>query len=134
MCVRVHKNGAWLSVNNLVNCRGMMNYHNRKFKPVSNSDNGEVSSDMVFHYRQSEHILTCDYEGSNIAKGHLIGTVESDGVIQMRYHQVNTNGELMTGVCTSTPEVMDNGKVRLHEEWQWTSGDGSKGSSVLEEI
>jgi hypothetical protein len=29
---------------------------------------------------------------------------------------------------------MENGKIRLYEEWQWTSGDQSKGSSILEEI
>jgi len=40
----------------------------------------------------------------------------------------------MTGVCRSVPEVMSNGKIRLHETWQWTSGDGSGGSSVLGEI
>lgn len=111
-----------------------INYNNRKFKPVSNSDNGEVSNDMVFHYKQSENVLTCEYEGSNIIKGHLIGLVAENGSIEMRYHQVNKNGELMTGVCNSIPELMNNGKVRLREEWQWTSGNKSKGNSVLEEI
>jgi hypothetical protein len=52
----------------------------------------------------------------------------------MRYHHVNTSGELMTGVCVSTPEVLPTGKVRLHEKWQWTSGDQSKGESIIEEI
>jgi hypothetical protein len=51
----------------------------------------------------------------------------------MRYHHVNTNGELMTGICRSTPELLPSGKIRLHEEWQWTSGDGSKGKSIVEE-
>lgn len=27
----------------------------------------------------------------------------------------------------------ENGKVRLHEEWEWTSRDRSKGKSILEE-
>ena len=33
----------------------------------------------------------------------------------MRYHQVNDRGELMTGVCRSTPEVLPDGRIRLHE-------------------
>ena len=111
-----------------------INYNNKKFKPVANSDNGEVSSDMVFHYQQTDNVLTCTYEGKNIIKGHLIGLVDENGCIEMRYHQINTNGELMTGICSSTPESMDNGKIRLHESWQWTSGDQSKGNSILEEI
>ncbi len=110
-----------------------IDYDNRKFRPVSNSENGEVSSDMIFHYQQTGKVLTCTYEGKNIIKGHLIGLVDESGCIQMAYHQVNKNGELMTGVCHSKPELI-NGKIRLREEWQWTSGDKSKGVSILDEI
>ena len=48
--------------------------------------------------------------------------------------KVNDKGELMTGVCRSVPELMPEGRIRLHETWRWTSGDGSSGRSVLEEI
>ncbi|MDG1476505.1 MAG: n-acetylglutamate synthase [Vicingaceae bacterium] len=112
----------------------MINYNNRKFKPISNSENGEVSSDMVFHYEQKENVLTCTYKGQNIIKGHLIGLVDDNGCIEMKYHQINKNDELMTGTCHSKPERMENGKIRLHEIWQWTSGDQSSGDSILEEI
>ena len=40
----------------------------------------------------------------------------------------------MTGICNSAPRIMTSGKIRLHENWQWTSGDLSKGESILEEI
>ncbi|MCL5127029.1 n-acetylglutamate synthase [Algibacter sp. L4_22] len=98
------------------------------------SKNSEVSSSAVFGYKQEGSIITCAYRDSSIISGHLIGLVENDGSINMRYHQINANGELMTGICNSTPEIMSNGKIRLHEKWQWTSGDLSKGTSVLEEI
>ena len=111
-----------------------MNYNNKKFKPVSNSENGEISSDMIFHYEQTGKILTCNYQGIKILKGHLIGLVDDVGNINMKYHQINQNGVLMTGTCNSRPELLKNGKIRLHEEWQWTSGDKSKGKSILEEI
>ncbi len=111
-----------------------MNYNNKKFKPTFNSENGEVSSDMIFHYEQTGSILTCNYHGIKILKGHLIGLVDEHGNIHMNYHQINQNGELMTGVCTSKPEHLKNGKIRLHEVWEWTSGDKSKGKSTLEEL
>jgi hypothetical protein len=111
-----------------------MNYQNKMFKPVQNSENAETSSDTVFKYQQDGNILTSKYSGGKIVKGHLIGLVDENGVIEMRYHQVNLKGELMTGICTSTPEVMENGKIRLHEDWKWTSGDLSNGKSILEEI
>ena len=111
-----------------------MNYHNRTFRPISNTENGETSAETLFNYRQDGNILTAEYQGGDIVKGHLIGLVDEKGNIDMRYHQVNTAGKLMTGICYSRPERLPNGKIRLHETWEWTSGDYSKGESVLEEV
>jgi hypothetical protein len=111
-----------------------MNYHNKKFRPLSNTENGETSEETIFHYRQSGTILTCEYAGGKIIKGQLIGIVDAQGNIDMRYQQINTSGQLMTGICRSTPEISASGKIRLHESWQWTSGDHSHGLSVLEEV
>lgn len=111
-----------------------MNYHNKKFRPVQNTENGETSAETIFHYKQEGNILTSEYAGGKIVKGHLIGLVDEAGAIDMRYHQVNDQGELMTGTCQSKPEVLPNGKIRLHETWRWTSGDESAGSSIIEEI
>ncbi len=111
----------------------MINYNNKVFSPVSSTDNGETSSETIFLYQQNGNILTAEYKGGKIKTGHLIGLVDENGNINMRYHQVNENGELMTGFCHSKPEILTNGKIRLHEEWEWTSGDYSKGTSILEE-
>lgn len=111
-----------------------INYHNRKFRTISNSNNGATSSDTEFHYKQIGNIVFADYLGGSIRYGHLIGIVNEYGTIDMRYHQVNTAGDLMTGICQSHPEILSNGKIRLHESWQWTSGDWSKGESIVEEI
>lgn len=111
-----------------------MNYHNKQFRPVSNTENGETSAETLFLYQQNGNILTCTYTGGRIITGHLIGLVDAAGNIDMRYHQVNEKGELMTGFCHSRPEILPDGRIRLHETWQWTSGDGSAGSSVLEEV
>lgn len=112
----------------------MIDYHGKTFRPVENSENGETSGETLFHYQQQGNILTAEYSGGEIKYGHLIGLVDDFGNIDMRYHQINKKGELMTGICNSRPELLENGKIRLHETWQWTSGDGSQGSSVLEEV
>lgn len=111
-----------------------MNYHDKKFRPISNTENGETSNETLFHYKQVGNILSSEYAGGKIKYGHLIGLVDNAGKIEMRYHQVNESGELMTGICSSTPEMLANGKIRLHESWEWTSGDRSKGESIIEEI
>ena len=111
-----------------------MNYNDKIFRPTSNTKNGETSSETIFHYKQVDNVLTSEYSGGKIKKGHLIGLVDKNGNIEMRYHQVNDKGELMTGICKSKPEILENGKIRLHESWEWTSGDKSKGQSIIEEI
>lgn len=111
-----------------------MNYNTKKFRPIENTLNAETSEETVFEYLQTGNVLTSTYKGGQIVSGHLIGLVHYNGNIEMRYHQVNTKGELMTGICFSKPELLSNGKIRLHETWQWTSGDKSRGKSVLEEI
>lgn len=112
----------------------MINYNNKTFRPISNTENGETSIETVFHYSQNGNVLTSEYAGGRIIKGHLIGLVDEEGNIDMRYHQVNDKGELMTGRCLSKPEILENGKIRLHENWQWTSGNKSKGQSIIEEV
>lgn len=111
----------------------MIDYNGKIFRPIVNSENGETSSETVFQYTQIGNILTSEYSGGKIKKGHLIGLVDENGHIDMRYHQVNINDEIMTGICKSKPEILENGKIRLHESWQWTSGDKSNGESIIEE-
>jgi len=111
----------------------MINYDNRIFNPISNSENGEVDLSMQFVYKQTGNILTSSYSGGRIRSGHLIALVDEAGSLDMRYHQINIQGEMMTGICKSTPEIMPNGKIRLYEKWKWTAGDFSEGESILEE-
>lgn len=111
-----------------------MNYHGKKFRTVRNSSNGETSPDTIFHYEQEGNIVFATYSGGSVKLGHLIGLVDEEGNIDMRYHQVNTKNELMTGTCHSQPEVLKNGKLLLRETWSWTSGDKTSGTSIVEEL
>lgn len=111
----------------------MINYNNKIFRPVSNTENGETSGETVFVYKQEGNIITSEYSGGKIIKGHLIGLVDTAGNITMRYHQVNDKGEIMAGFCNSVPTLLPNGKIQLHETWEWITGDLSKGNSVIEE-
>jgi hypothetical protein len=112
----------------------MINYNNKVFVPLSNSENGEVDLAMRFVYQQTGNIVTSTYAGGRIRSGHLIALVDERGNLDMRYHQVNNKGEITTGICQSTPEQLPGGKIRMHEKWQWTSGDCSEGESLLEEL
>ncbi|MEE9371955.1 MAG: hypothetical protein V3V00_02780 [Saprospiraceae bacterium] len=112
----------------------MVNYNGKKFKLLKSSSNSEIDESTIFHYHQEDFLLYGTYNGKNIKYGNLIGKVAKNGEIDMRYHQMNDNGELMTGICYSKAEINEDGKIILHEKWQWTSGDKSKGTSMLIEI
>ena len=93
-----------------------MNYHNKRFRPVTNTPNGEVSEDLVCEYQQEGYIVTCQYQGSRIVMGQLIGLVDEEGNIDMRYHQVNAQGRLMTGICFHLPngwEMVKSGYMKI---------------------
>lgn len=109
-------------------------YNNKTFRSVTNTSNGEVSGDTLFHYHQKDQIVWAEYSGGSIVKGFLIATLRVDNGLDMRYQHVNTQGELMTGHCQSTPEQLPDGRIRLHERWQWTSGDHSSGESIVDEV
>lgn len=109
-------------------------YGGRLFRPIETTKSSHTNEDTIFKYEQKDFMVTATYSGGDIRFGQMIGTVEEDGTLNMRYQHVTKTGELMTGYCTTTPELLPNGKLRLHEKWRWTCGHRAKGRSILEEM
>ena len=94
-------------------------------------EGGDVGPETEFRFRQSGDMIWGRYSGGGIRLGFLVGT--SDGTtLRFRYTQLTALGETATGSSTDVIEVLDDGRVRLHESWAWDSRSGS-GTSVLEE-
>ena len=111
-----------------------MNLHQKQFRSLQNSDNGEVSGDTLFLYQQNGNIISATYQGGSILQGHLLGKMFDDHHLEFVYHHLNTDMELMTGQCSSYPGLNEQGKIILREFWQWTCKDQSKGESVIMEV
>jgi hypothetical protein len=109
-----------------------IDYDGRRFRSVENSAGGEVDAATTFDYHQVGDVVWATYGGGGIRFGTLVALVAADGCLDMRYQHVNAAGQLMTGRCRSTPELLPDGRLRLHEDWQWTSG--SSGRSIIEEV
>jgi hypothetical protein len=77
----------------------MINYHDRRFVPVSNGANGEVSPEVVFHSQQTGRIVTCRYSGGRIVSGQLFGLVDTEGRLDMHDHQSGVVGGAVSGGC-----------------------------------
>ncbi|MEP6712228.1 MAG: hypothetical protein ABJA37_07430 [Ferruginibacter sp.] len=111
----------------------MINYHLKKFRGLSNTSNGEADAGTAF-YQQKDNMITATYSGGSILSGQLIVIVNENGSLNMRYQHINNKNELMTGRFISTPQILSNWRLRLHEKWQWTGGNCSKGEYVIEEF
>jgi hypothetical protein len=111
-----------------------ISYDGRRFVSVENSEAGEVGEGTVFHYRQRGPVVWATYEGGRVRFGTLVAACDEAGKLDMRYSHVNASGALMTGRCRSIPETLPDGRLRLHESWQWTCGDFASGQSIVEEV
>jgi hypothetical protein len=107
--------------------------NNKTFRSTSNSSNGEVSEESILTYFQQDNIIWAEYGGGQIVKGFLIGKIVDDH-LELNYQHINRENELMTGKCVSYLEIMENGKIRLKEYWQWTCKDNSNGESIISEV
>lgn len=104
----------------------------RTFAGIANTGDGEVGRSTRFHYRESDGVISAEYAGGDIQRGYLVGTRDGD-VLHFRYVHLATDGTTSSGRCTSTVDVLDDGRLRLHESWAWESRAGS-GNSVAEEV
>ncbi|MEO6714247.1 MAG: hypothetical protein ABIM89_12565 [Mycobacteriales bacterium] len=102
----------------------------REFVVVENAV-GEVDAATVFSYQEKDGVVSARYEGGAIRLGYLVGTRSGDN-LDFRYVHLGATGETSSGRCLSRIEVLDDGRLRLHEDWSWESRDGS-GTSVVEE-
>jgi len=112
----------------------MLNYDGKRFRSIANSADGDVGDGTIFEYRQRKDIVWATYAGGGVRFGTLIAIADESGQLEMRYQHVSDCGELRTGRCTSRPSILADGRIRVEETWQWTSGGNGTGTSVIEEL
>ena len=112
------------------------NYDNRRFVGVENYDDGDLTSEVVFHYRQEGTEVRGTFSGGRVKQGKLVAELLPDGRLNMIWQYLNVDGQFVSGTCLSTPELLSDGRYRLYEEWTITSGpnQGLAGTSAIEEI
>lgn len=109
-----------------------INYDQRRFIMLSSSSG--APAETIFYYFQKGDLVWGHFEGGVVIYGSMVAKVDAAGVLDLRYQYMSTDGELLTGTSLSTPEILPDGRIRLHEDYQWTCRDFSRGHSVVEEI
>ena len=106
-----------------------INYDNKIFESISNTENGEVNEETVFNYHQNGNYIWAECSGGKIIKGFLVGYITEDEKLHFHYEHINTDKIIRTGKCESEAKINGDGKIELVEKWEWTNGDKSKGES-----
>jgi len=112
----------------------MLDYDARVFRSVANSDVGDVNDETTFHYHQRDNVVWATYAGGPVVFGTLLAKADDFGNLDMRYQHVSVDGSFKSGRCQSRPETLPDGRLRLHERWQWTDGAEGQGASIVEEV
>jgi hypothetical protein len=108
----------------------VIDYDGRRFRDVAHAEgDGPVAS-----YRQRGDLLWADFAGGRVRRGALTGVCHPDGRIEFTYTMTLTDGTVLAGRCESTPEMLPDGRIRLHERWERYGAHASSGVSQLDEI
>ena len=102
------------------------------FAALECAEAGEVSSETVFEYHESDGVVWARYAGGAIRLGFLVGKRAGDR-LEFRYSHVNDSGETAGGVCASLISRGEDGRLLLAERWRWESKPG-EGTSILCEV
>ena len=106
----------------------------KKFRLVSATSNGQVDESTIFNYHQDGIRVWAEYSGGAILVGHLVATQKPDGSLEMLYHHIAENNQIMYGKCLSVPSRDKDGKIQFEEHWEWLNGDCSRGQSTIVEL
>jgi len=106
-----------------------IDYDGRRFRPAEDD-----AKDRVAYYRQDGDLLWGHFLGGHARRGALTGTCAPDGTLHFAYSMVLDDGEIVSGACRSTPHLLPDGRIRLHETWERYGRNGGGGESWLEEI
>ena len=98
---------------------------------VSTDAAGEVNRETTFEFTQTGQVVSARYTGGAIRLGYLVGVRDSER-IEFRYAQVDDAGRVDGGHSTAELTLLEDGRYRLVEHFEWESRVG-RGTNVFEE-
>src|SRR5262249_7978021 len=104
-------------------------YGGRRFRAAGHGEQAPVAT-----YRQRGDLVWADFAGGAVRRGSLTGLCRPDGAVEFTYTMVLADGSVLAGHCRSIPEVLPDGRIRLHEQWERYGPHAAAGTSELEEI
>jgi hypothetical protein len=107
--------------------------HDKRFVTIGN-EHGVSNAETVFHYLMDGVVITGTYRGGRIREGHVVGRAVDADRVEMLYHCVTIDEELLAGWSRGVVSAGADGRVQLAFEWAWFTGDQSGGVSSYIEL
>lgn len=107
--------------------------HNRRFA-VTNNTHGLSGAGTVFHYLVEGDAISSTYKGGRIRLGMQVGRVTGVDTIELLFHCLTLDGELLSGWSRGTVGVDQTGRTILSFVWGWLSGAVGGGESSYVEV
>lgn len=105
-----------------------INFNNKTFSLLENSENGKVNSETIFKYKQEGNLVTANYYGGNIKYGKIIANL-SNNTLNMLYQCITTENELKAGKAIAEISLTINNKMKLKLNWEWLGDKNEHGIS-----
>ncbi len=109
-----------------------IDFNNKVFKLVQNSDHGSASDQTKFIYKQDGNLVTADYYGGEVRYGKIIAELKNEK-LHMIYQCMTTTNELKTGKALADITLDDKGKIKLKLNWEWLTSQEKGVSEYIEE-
>ncbi len=107
-----------------------INYDGMCFRSTEKHQDG---TSVTAAYHQDGDLVWAESSGGNVRHCLLAGVCGHDGVITIGYTMILNTGQLVIGHCVSQPELLEDGRIRLREEWQRYNPVADSGVSYIEE-
>jgi hypothetical protein len=104
----------------------VLDYDGRRFRAVG--------STAMAVYRQEGDLVWAEVSGGEVLRGAITGTRDATGTLHLGYTIVLATGEVVCGHTVNTPEVADDGRLRLREVWERFRPQAATGTSYLDEV
>ena len=106
-----------------------MNLAKTTFRAISNSKHGSINTETEMRFTSDDDLVIGNYSGGTVVEGHVLGKRINESAMEMLYHSANANGEMQAGKAHARFEQNREGRICMYLDWQWLTGDQSKGQS-----
>jgi hypothetical protein len=106
----------------------VIDYDGRRFRKEG------VGDAPVAVYRQRGDVVWTEVSGGPVLRCAVTGVRDARDILHMGYTIVLDSGDVICGHTVNTPEVAEDGRIRLCERWERYGPHAATGTSYLEEV